>query len=331
MRITNQMMAKSFLKDLNRNQNTLKRLNDQLTSGKEIRRPSDNPFKVARSMQLHSDISTNIQYNENIKDTSNWLNTTDTALEQLNNSFQRVRELMVSSGNAAYGSDEKKAIKDEINEKVNEITQILNTSFDGKYIFGGTKGSSKPVGSMEDTDTGNNIMYLSGKNGEHLNLNSDEFEIQQQINMINKKLNVEISQGVTMEYSVSATDLLLFKDRHGKESNVMNLLKDITNNLDSKDSIDVEKVTNENLSAIDETMANLLRIRSEVGAKQNRMDSAGEQNEEQNFNMKDILSKTEDIDFAEKNIEVSVAKSVYMASLQTSAKIIQPSLLDFLR
>ncbi|MDZ4965115.1 flagellar hook-associated protein 3, partial [Clostridium perfringens] len=91
------------------------------------------------------------------------------------------------------------------------------------------------------------------------------------------------------------------------------------------------KVTNENLKTMDETISNLLKIRAEVGSKQNRMESAGNQNEEQNFNLKDILSQTEDIDFAEKNIQATVAQSVYMASLQVSAKIIQPSLLDFLR
>ena len=81
---------------------------------------------------------------------------------------------------------------------------------------------------------------------------------------------------------------------------------------------------------MDETVTNLLRIRAEVGAKQNRMESAADQNDEQNFNLTDILSQTEDIDFAEKNIQATVAQSVYMASLQVSAKIIQPSLLDFL-
>lgn len=331
MRITNQMMSQSFLRDLGRNQGYMKNLNDQLTSGKEIRRPSDNPFKVARSMQLHSDIGSNIQYNENIKDTTNWLDTTDTALEQLGNSLQRFRELMVSAGNAAYGADEKKAIKDEMNEKVNEISQILNTSFDGKYIFGGTKGSSKPVASNKDIATGNNVLNLSGKNGEILELDNSDNDVQNQINMINKKLNVEISQGVTMEYNVSATDVLLFKDKNGADVNVMDLLKDITNNIASLDPKESSKVTNENLKAMDETISNLLKIRAEVGSKQNRMEAAGNQNEEQNFNLKDILSKTEDIDIAEKNIEAKVAQSVYMASLQVSAKIIQPSLLDFLR
>lgn len=331
MRVTNQMMSKSFLKDLNRNQNYMKRINDQLTSGKEIRRPSDNPFKVARSMQLNSDINANTQYNENIKDTINWLDTTDTALEQLGNSLGRFRELMVSAGNAAYGSDEKRAIKDEMNEKVNEIAQILNTNFDGKYIFGGSKGSTKPVGTDKNIITGNNSLHLSGNNGEVLNIDNLDEDVQNQINMINKKLAVEVSQGVTMDYNVSATDILLFKDKNGVSINVMDLLKDITNNVASGNPLDGAKITSENLKVMDETVSNLLRIRAEVGAKQNRMESAGSQNEDQNFNLTDILSQTEDIDLAQKNIEAAVAQNVYMASLQVSAKIIQPSLLDFLR
>lgn len=332
MRITNSMMSKSFLRDVNRNQNSMKKINDQLTSGKEFRRPSDNPFKVARSMQLHGDINANVQYNQNIKDTINTLDTTDTALEQVNNVFQRVRELMVSSGNAAYGSDEKKAIKDEINEKINEVSQILNTSFDGKYVFGGTKGSSKPVGSMQDPDgTGNNIIHLSGKDGEILKLDSDEESVRNQINMIGGSLNAEISQGVTVDYNVSATDVLIFKDADGNSVNVMDLFKEITNNLDSTDPEEISRVTNENLKTMDAAMSNLLKIRSEVGAKQNRMEAAQEQNEAENFNMTDILSQTEDINLAEKTIEASVLQSVYMASLQTSGRIMQPTLMDFLR
>ncbi|MFU7516326.1 flagellar hook-associated protein FlgL [Clostridium sp. HCS.1] len=331
MRITNQMMSKSFLRDLGRNQNYMKKINDQLTSGKEIRRPSDNPFKVARSMQLNRDIGANTQYNENIKDTTNWLDTTDTALEQLGNSFQRFRELMISAGNAAYGSDEKKAIKDEMNEKVNEIAQILNSSFDGKYIFGGTKVNSKPVASSRNIETKNNYINLSGNDGEVLSLDNLDESVQNQINMIGKKLNVEISQGVTMEYSVSATDILMFKDKKGGSVNVMELLKGITDDIDSGNPDNSSKVTNEYLKSMDETITNLLKIRAEVGAKQNRMEAAGDQNDEQNFNLTDILSQTEDIDFAEKNIQATVAQSVYMASLQVSAKIIQPSLLDFLR
>lgn len=323
MRVTNSMLSKSFLRDLNRNQNNLKKINNQLSSGKEISRPSDNPYKAARSMQLSSDIKAAIQYNENIKDTTNWLDTTDTALQQLEKSFQRIRGLMVSGGNAAYGSDEKKAIKDEINEKVNEIAQILNTNFDGKYIFGGTKVNSKPVAVQADGTTGNNKLYYSSSDGTIIADPSTSNEME----MLASGLIVEISQGVTMKYNVSSTEILEFGEGANKV-NVMNLLTDITNSLDSEDS---SEVTGNLLSQMDSTISNLLKIMSEVGAKQNRMEAAATQNEDQILNLKDVLSKTEDIDFAEKTIEATVAQTVYMASLQVSARIIQPTLLDFLR
>lgn len=322
MRVTNSMLSKSFLRDLNRNQSNLKKINSQLASGKEISRPSDDPYKVARSMQLNSDIKAATQYNENIKDTTNWLDTTDTALQQLENSFQRIRELMVSSGDAAYGVDEKKAIKDEINEKVNEIAQILNTNFDGKYIFGGTKVNSKPVIVGSDV-TGNNKLYFGSSEGTIITDPSESNEVK----MLASDLMVEISQGVTMKYNVSATEILEFGEEPNKV-NVMNLLTDITNSLDSEDS---SEVAGKLLGQMDSTISNLLKIMSEVGSKQNRMEAAATQNEDQILNLKDVLSKTEDIDFAEKTIEATVAQTVYMASLQVSARIIQPTLLDFLR
>ncbi len=327
MRVTNSMMTKSFLRDMNRNLSGLNRVNKQLTTGKEISKPSDNPFKVARSMQLNSDIQANKQYNENIKDTINWLDTTDTALEQLGNTTQRIRELMVSAGNAAYGSDEKTAIQDEINEKVNEMTQILNTSFDGKYIFGGTKTASKPVG-VETNEFGNREMYYQGKEGEKLF--SGDIVSDAQIDMIGAKLDVEISQGVTMEYNVGASSILNFKDENGLDIDVMELMCDITFNISSSDAEESNKVVGENLADIDKVLTNINKLRSEVGSKQNRMESAQTQNEDQNYNMTEILSETEDIDFAQKMMEVATMQTVYTASLQTSAKILQPTLLDYI-
>lgn len=319
MRVTNQMMTNTFLRDMNNNLNNLSKLNKQLTTGKEISKPSDNPFKTARIMQMYSDIAANKQYNENIKDTINWLDTTDVALEQLGNSFQRVRELMVSAGNASYGSDEMKAIKDEINEKVNEMAQILNTNFDGKYIFGGTKSSSKPVG-VNTVDGNNSLSFIDKRGNTTTDVNI--------LNQINSKLKVEISQGVTMQYNVNAGEILNFKDGSGKDVDIMSLMNDIINNLQSGDS---SKVLSDNLGDMDSVLSNINKLRGEVGAKQNRMDSAKTQNEEQNLSMTEILSKTEDIDLAEKTIEVATLQSVYTASLQTSAKILQSTLIDLIR
>lgn len=163
-RITNSMLAANYLTNMGRNLRNMQTIQSQLSSGKEINRPSDDPYKASRTMQLYTEIDANKQFNENIKDVSNWLDTTDTALDQAGKLFSRVRELLVSAGNASYGPDEKKAVQDEIKQKVHELSQILNTNFDGAYIFGGTKSTSKPV----MVDSNGEIQYAN-KKGEPIN------------------------------------------------------------------------------------------------------------------------------------------------------------------
>lgn len=318
MRITNKMLAGNFLRDMRTNLNNMKTLQSQLTSGKEIRKPSDDPFKVARAMQLHTDINVNKQYNENIKDTINYLDTTDTALNQAGNVLHRVRELLISSGNAGYGENERRAIKDEINEKIGEFSQIMNSNFDGKYVFGGTKTASKPV-DIKVVDGINQIQYVS-KDGNPADA-TDKTNI-------SSKLSTEISQGVVMEYNVTATEIFEFKDKNGNGKDLMNIFSGI---MDDFKNNNTSSLTSTRLDEITSAMDNLLKTRSKVGALQNRMESAQQKNEDENFNMTDILSKTEDIDITEKVMEFSTMQTVYTASLQTSAKVIQPSLLDYLR
>lgn len=331
MRVTNKMLSNSFLTDMKTNLENMQNLQQQLTSGKEVRKPSDDPAKVARVMQLNTDINANKQYNKNISNTSNWLDTTDTSLGQAGDVLQKVRELLVSAGNGAYGTSERQSIKDEINQKVDELVQILNTNYDGKYIFAGTRGTTKPVATIVNGNN-NNIGY---------NSITPSIELPQ----INKKMNVEISQGVTMEYNVTAGDILTFKNEDGKDCDVRDLLKSITNHLDgalnttanSSNYIDAPTdnatalLTDKDLKGITDSLNNLLKIRAQVGAKQNRMESAKAKNEDETFNMTTILSKTEDIDITQKTMEYATLQTVYMASLQTSAKIIQPTLLDYLR
>lgn len=453
MRVTNKMLSNTFLSDMRTNLENMKKLQEQMTSGKEVRRPSDDPFKVARAMQLNTDINTNKQYKVNINDTINWLDTTDTALGQLGDVLQRVRELSISAGNAGYSEDERIAIKDEINEKIGEFAQILNTNYDGAYVFGGTRGTFKPVGTISVTNYDNSykvkvddlsswsekkliigekeitLPKIPSEDGESIDtleklanaineriadgLDEDsesplknfkveafvgegklvfinnnpknsgaDIEIKEtddagntnilatvksptksletntslvylknngdildttsavdgaQYNMIGKNLKVQISQGVVMEYNVTATDVLEFKDSDGTKLDLREIFSRIVNHLDGRsddgtteDTLSVSYLSGKDLDDIDAAIDNLLKLRSEVGAKQNRMDSALVRNEEENSNMAEVLSKTEDIDITEKIMEYATMQTVYLASLQTSAKVLQPSLIDYL-
>lgn len=444
------MLSNNFLSDMNRNLQNLKTLQQQMTSGKNFTKPSDDPFNVARAMQMHTSIGANKQYNKNITNTINWMDTTDTALGQLGNVFQSIREKLVSAGNAAYGSDERTKIKDEINQRIGQISQILNTSFDGEYIFGGTRATTKPVDAITDSkvgsvsrdtiggaasvsgtfygsgnvkfrivaaavdsstppnvtkvnvyktveggteklvstptgkvasdkssstfdigngltftipaDMGNKVnasdptqtstysfecqssgntklVYLK-EDGTELDPNSTDPTSQDfiQLGMIKSNRQTEISQGVLVKYNVSAENVISYTKKDGTVDNIRNLLNKIVNHLDGKDDAGnasdpdaVKNLTNQDLKDIDDAMSQILKVRSEVGAMQNRMDSAKNQNEQSNFDMTDILSKTEDIDITEKTMEYAVMQTVYLASLQTSAKVLQPTLMDYMR
>jgi flagellar hook-associated protein 3 FlgL len=313
MRVTNKMLSNNFLRDMRTNLTNMNTLQGQMTSGKQIRRPSDDPFKASRIMQMHSDIDANKQYNNNIKDSINWLDTTDTALGQMGDVVGRIEELLVSAGNGAYSPNERTAIKDEINQKIAEVSQILNTSFDGKYIFGGTRGTTKPTDATKDASNNMQLDYFK----EGAVLTGDEKT------QLESKLSVEVSQGVTMEYNITASQVMNYG-----AGDIRDLFKNITTHLDSND---VKTLTTSDLAGIKAAMTNVLKVRSEVGSKQNRMESAQARNVDANFNMTEILSRTEDIDITEKTMEYATMQTIYVASLQTSAKVLQPSLLDYLR
>lgn len=347
MRITNSMLVSNYMNNMQRNLGNMSTLQNQLATGKTIQRASENPYIAVRTMQLNAEISANKQYNSNITDASNWLDTTDTALGQANNIMARIKELSVKAGNGSYSENEIGAIKDEIVEKVKEFGQVLNTSFDGNFIFGGSKSTSKPVA----VDDNGNISFID-KNGNPIDMDkikdvNDPNKIV--YDQISSSLKTEISQGVTVEYNKTAVEILNYKDSKGNDASVINTMSDLVKCLgvasgETKGTITLSDGTTtingsgdalkyisgkmtEDITAI---ASNVSQIRSNVGAMQNRMESAKTTNEDQSYNMTSILSNTDDIDFAEKTMEYSILQTVYIATLQTSSKILNKTLLDYM-
>lgn len=178
-RITSTMLSSNYLKNVNKNLSYIEKMQNQLSTGKEISKPSDDPYKASRIVKMYADISGNEQYNDNITDVTNFLDVTDTSITQISNLYSRVRELLVSAGNATYGSEEMQSIQDEMKVKVNQLSQLLNTSFDGKYVFGGTKVDSKPVtvvdGKLQYADSdGNGITVYKDADGKYTTSEAEE-------------------------------------------------------------------------------------------------------------------------------------------------------------
>lgn len=408
-RVTQHMLVSNYLLNTNRNLSNMQNLQSQLSTGKEISKPSQNPYKATRIMQLYTEMDSNKQFNENIKDSSNWLDATDTALGQAQNILARIRELQVSAGNGTYKENERIAIQVEIKQKSEEFIQVFNTNFDGAYIFGGTKSETKPItkgvnGEIRYSDKDGNAIYkvaggtkidftstkivnltnttnvdsainsaapnntvISLSNGHVITFDNSGFNsasnsasktqwlidgftqadfdsvvaatatASSSIDQIGSELKTEVSEGVLLGYNISASEVL----EYGTGKSVTDVLNKIINNLEPKgtmitnidgtvESSDPAKVSGELLTEMDKMISNLLNKRSKVGVLSNRMESSQNRNEADNESMTTILSKTEDIDFAEKMMQYSVLQTVYQASLQVSGKVLPVTLMNYL-
>lgn len=294
MRITNKVLTNNFINNLNRNSVQLSKLQNQLASGKEIEKPSDDPMGVSKIMNLTRDIDRREQYTKNMDDAIGWNNMTDTAMENISNSLQRLREITVQAANGTYSVSDKQQLLEEADQLIQQIAQDGNTMYDGRYIFAGNKIKNPPF------DISSGELLYSGDDG---------------------KMLVEVSPSLNVPINTTGEEF----NNSVKLSDTLKSLKEALSTGDG------DKLSNEVLGDIDDTLEGILNQRAKVGARTNRFESIKEKSNAETLNMKEILSKTEDIDVAEKMMEFMTMQSIYQATLSTGAKIIQPTLLDYLR
>ena len=302
MRIRNNIMTNNYLRNLNNNLKQLGKYQNQLSTGKEVSRPSDNPVLVSKIMDLKNNISQNQQYNKNIDDTIGWVRTQDGALNNISLTLNRVRDLIVYGSNGSLSKIDRQAISDELKMKTRELVDTLNTNFDGRYVFSGQKTLTKPF----SIDSNDKLSYING-------------------NGSNKNIIREISKGVSVDLITSGSLIIETSEISNENKDLGTLLKNITDDLDNNISL-----SDNYLEDMDKHIDNILKVRSKIGALDNRLEAAEARNTSENLNLNSLLSKSEDIDIAEKYIGYSNAVATYQASLSVGAKILQPSLIDYL-
>ncbi len=299
MRVTNQGLLHNYLSNLNRNLTYLSKFQNQLSSGKEIHRPSDDPFGSTRVMSLRSSLAQNKQYLRNIEDSMGWIDMTDTALGNMGDILTRIKELSIQGFSGTMAENDRHAVEVEVKQLINQLAQIGNTKYDGKYIFAGSATTQRPF----------------SVNGDMLSYNGTD-----------RVLEREISERVSLVINIPGN--WINEGRFAGE-----LTEDLASTLNKLVSAlaTTEENDESHIEKLEEHIDNILALRAEMGAKYNRLEAAKHKNEEETLNMTELLSKTEDIDFAGKIMEYMTLQNVYMASLSTGAKIMMPTLLDFLR
>lgn len=301
MRVTNGMLTSTFMRDLNQNLKSLARYQQQLASGKRVSRPSDDPVAIVGSLRLRSDLADIEQYSKNVDHALSWLSITETALGQAGELVQRARDLAVQGANGTNPQSALDAIAEEVGQLLEQLVQVANTSQAGQYIFAGTETGAKPF-AFDTTAAPYTVVYRG---------NGDVKE-------------TEVGMGITLPYNVTGPEAFFY----GNGGSVFAALKQLYEHLRAGDT---GAISGQDIGDLEQALDHILSVRAEVGARVNRLEMTKARLEAAETNYTGLLSKVEDVDVAQAIMELKNQENVYRAALATGARIIQPTLADFLR
>jgi flagellar hook-associated protein 3 FlgL len=288
------MLSRSLLEDLQNATARLTRTQEQLSSGKKILVPSDDPSGTARALQLQSDLDSPRQYETNVGEAQGWQTATDNALSQISDLTLRARDLVVQGETDSAGPSARSAIADEIDQIIAGIKSAANAQYAGRYILGGTQTTTAPYNQSNDT-------YAGDQNG----------------------VKREIGPGVTVTVSTDGKSVV-----GDGRTGLIAALRQISTDLRSGATTALQTT---DLQAIDTANDAIGSARAVVGGLGNRLQAASTRLGQVEQSTLQALSDTQDADMAQTMIDFATQQAAYQAALKAGALIVQPSLLDFLR
>jgi flagellar hook-associated protein 3 FlgL len=304
MRITTSMIQRNVLADLNSLSEKMARTQSKASSGKEITRPSDDPYNTARAMGLRQAMDANDQYKRNITDAQGWQEATESALDAITGFVNRAHSLVLQGATDTADAESRKAIAAEIDQIIQGIKETANATYGDSYLMSGTAVSTPPY-KLGDDDT-----YQGDTAG---------------LDPTVPGVVREIGPGVTMSINVVGRELL---GDGGADGKLLGILRDVSAALKANDSAALQGGV---IPALKSQLDEVLNIRARNGAMSNRLESAATRLDQVQGAVNQQLSLTEDADFAKTMIEFSQQSAAYQASLRAGANIVQSSLMDFLR
>lgn len=293
MRITQQMVHQSSVRQMNQNLGRFDKISNQVSTGKLLQRPSDDPFGVSQSMNLKSSIAANEQFERNISNASLWLDETDQVMNQTVNVLHRARELAVQGNSETMSDQDREVIAKEVEELAEQLRQFANTQVNGKYLFNGQKTNQPPYPEQDSYKTNS---FDSGA------------------------VTFAVADGVNIKANLTANELFGSAE---DETNLFKTLENLATSLRSGESTPLE--------AMDKGLDRVLTTWAEFGAVTERVEAVENRLKDSNVQLQSMLSKIEDIDYAEAVTKLKSEESIYQASLSVTSKIIQSSLIDFIR
>ncbi|MEW5767376.1 MAG: flagellar hook-associated protein FlgL [bacterium] len=456
MRISNIMMHRSVLTNIQKSYEELDDLNYKLSSGKDFRFPGQDPVAATGSMELRTNLTKQEQFQRNITDGLMWMNTVDKTMSDVSGLLHRVRTLAVQGANDPYANPDRMAIGLEIDQILEELVDLANMNFNNRYVFAGAKTLTKPfeiaygrdegqesdlpdcpIGGINadritqvtyhgnsvelrreiDEGTklsintiGDDLFFITAHkitmqsdvvHNANVTLNSSEAyngaigdpsgpagtgvfringydifynaEVDSLADIADRINTADVGVTATIDSDLSGPRIdrmvltakspseiwfedvgdgnllqkLGFIDESVAPNNIytpsiakfeevrislFDTLIDLRDHLfqAATDEADARSISNEDIQRLNWGLNNLLAQQADLGARVNRFEVMESRQEDYKLNTREILAETEGADIAETIMNLRLAEAIQQAALSSGARVIRPSLMDFL-
>ena len=300
MRVTNQMMSNNFIINLNAHLEKMNRLQEEISSGKKVNKPSDDPLSASKIVEIEHQLKMNDQYKKNIQTGITRLSDTESHLNSLQNIVTRARDLAIQGSNSTLSRDDMESLAIEVNQILEQAVSLSNKKSTGGYLFAGTYGQEPFKVTRNGDGKIVSVLPAGDVSGKVYSQASVEEKIQ--VNIGNENL-------FTGDQTVFG-DLIDLRDalREGDRDKVSDAMGQLNTRLD----VIIEKV-------------------SEVGTKVNALDDRKNLIDTENLSLNQFLGDLQDTDIAQTIVNYQQEQLTYQAALQAGGRMLQQSALNFLK
>lgn len=313
-RVTQQTTQRSTLANLQKNLAVMADLQNKLSGNTKISRPSDDPAGTASAMTLRAELRANTQASRNIDDGNGWLTTADTALSSSLDALRQARDLTVQGANSgALNPQAREALAVQLEALRETLLSQANTTYQGRHVFAGTSNATGAV-TIVPAVAGADATYTMNGTGDPVNRRVDA----------NTLIRVDVNGAdafgpVTESGSVATSDLA------SASASVFTTLDRIAKTLRTGGNVSPE------LATLDKHRDAMITALGGVGARQAQVLGAETRALATKTELTTQLASLEDVDLAASVVELQMQEVAYKAALGATARVLQPSLLDFLR
>lgn len=322
MRISNNTIANRVTRTMGRATTNMNKLNEQVTTGMKATRSSEDPGAAMKAFKVRRDLIRNSQTHESTTNVMGILDQTETALNGVKDVLSQAKESLVQGVNGTLSDSNKEIVANMFKNLQSEILQLANTNYAGKYVFGGPNTTTKPFTVDED----GKIFY----NGE--DMSADTVSTEKIYTNLNQgvKFKADGTLDVSTAFSLSTPGSTVFGygvDENGNSNNIYTLLGEISQSLSSNNTTKMAEQMQKLNTMFDNTLVHI----TDVGERTKFVEFIEDRADTDELNLKKKQNDVEAIDTSSAIINYKLLEMAYNAALQMGAKVIQSSLLDYLR